>query len=214
MAYSGWVTRILFDKEPADKGIELAQKAISLSQGRAAMIGWQNLGRLYVLKGDKAKAIDAADQMMKIAAMPPPTKPGAVSAIPMGGGPGAAGAPGAAQIYLDAGAPEKALAVYGPGYVTENEKSAPMLMRYVQFWVQQGTNLESALAAAKKVVELSPDAYSSYTTLSGIYQKMKNYGEALKASEKALSLAPAQPPQIKETIQKSIDAIKANAEKK
>ena len=65
MAYSGWVTRIIFDKEPLDKGIELAQKAISLSQGRAAMSGWQNLGRLYVLKGDKAKAIDAADQMMK-----------------------------------------------------------------------------------------------------------------------------------------------------
>ena len=89
-----------------------------------------------------------------------------------------------------------------------------MLTRYVQFWAQQGTNLESALAAAKKVVELSPDSYGSYTTLSGVYQKMKNYGEALKASEKALSLAPAQPPQIKETIQKSIDAIKANAEKK
>ena len=38
-----------------------------------------------------------------------------------------------------------------------------------------------------------------------VYQKMKNYGEALKAAEKALALAPAQPPQIKEGIQKAID---------
>lgn len=216
MAASGWVTRIIFDKEPLDKGIELAQKAISLSQGRAAMSGWQNLGRLYVLKGDKAKAIDAADQMMKAASAAPPAggQMGAMPATPVAGGPAAAGAPGAAQIYLDAGAPEKALAIYGPAYVTQNEKSGPMLTRYVQFWAQQGTNLDSALAAAKKAVELSAESYGSYTTLSGVYQKMKNYGEALKASEKALSLAPAQPPQIKETIQKSIDAIKANAEKK
>jgi len=214
-AYNGWVTRIIFDKEPLDKGIELAQKAISLAEGRAAMSGWQNLGRLYVLKGDKAKAIDAADQMMKAAAAPPTAGTmGAVSPATMAGGPGGLGAPGAAQIYLDAGAPEKALAVYGPDYMKQNEKSGPMLTRYVQFWVQQGTNLDSALAAAKKVTELSPAAYSSFTTLSGVLQKMKNYGEALKASEKALSLAPAQPPQIKETIQKSIDAIKAAAAEK
>ena len=212
-AYSGWVARILFDKEPVDKGIELAQKAISLSQGRAAMAGWQNLGRLYVLKGDKAKATDAADKIMGIVNTPP-AKGDEVPPMAMGGGPGM-GAPGAAQIYLDAGATEKALAVYGPDFAAKNEKSAPTLTRYVQFWAQQGTNLDSALAAAKKVTELSPTAYSSYTTLSGVYQKMKNYAEALKASEKALSLAPAQPAQIKETIQKSIDAIKtAAAEKK
>jgi tetratricopeptide (TPR) repeat protein len=216
MAYSGWVTRIIFDKEPLDKGIELAQKAISLSQGRAAMSGWQNLGRLYILKGDKAKAIDAADQMMKAASAAPPAggQMGAASAVPMVGGPGAAGAPGAAQIYLDAGAPEKALAVYGPDYAAQNEKSGPILTRYVQFWVQQGTNLDSALAAAKKVTELSPASYSSFSSLASVYQKMKNYGEALKAAEKALSIAPAQPPQLKESIQKTIDAIKAAAEKK
>lgn len=214
MAYSGWVTRIISDKEPLDKGIELALKAISLSQGRAAMSGWQNLGRLYILKGDKAKAIDAADQMMKIAAMPPPAKPGAAPVMPMGGGLGTA-APGAAQIYLDAGVPEKALAIYGPDYAKQNEKSGPMLTRYAQFWAQQVTNLDSALDAAKKVTELSPTAYSSFTSLATVYQKMKNYGEALKAAEKALSLAPAQPPQLKENIQKTIDAIKtAAAEKK
>jgi tetratricopeptide (TPR) repeat protein len=154
------------------------------------MSGWQNLGRLYVLKGDKAKAIDAADQMMKAASAAPPAggQIGTTMAVPMAGGPGAAGAPGAAQIYLDAGAPEKALAVYGPDYAAQIEKSGPMLTRYVQFWAQQGTNLDSALATAKKVTELSPAAYSSFSSLATVYQKMRNYGEALKAAEKALSL--------------------------
>jgi len=212
-AYSGWVTRIIFDKEPLDnKSIELAQKAISLSQGRAAMGAWQNLGRLYILKGDKDRAVEAADKMMAIAAAPP-AKGEEVPAMRMVGGMGA-GAPGAAQIYMDAGRPEKALAAYGPDYVKRNEKSGPMLTRYVQFWSQQGTNLDSALGAAKKVTELSPAAYSSFVSLATVYQKMKNYEEALKAAEKALSLAPAQPPQLKESIQKTIDAIKAAAAEK
>jgi tetratricopeptide (TPR) repeat protein len=215
-AYSGWVTRILFDKDPVDKGIELSQKAIELAQGRGAMSAYGNLARLYLLKGDKAKAVETADQMLKVAAAPPPAaKTDAVPAVPMGGPPGMTAAPMAAQIYMDAGRPEKALAVYGPEYMSQNAKSGPALGRYAQFWAQQGTNLDSALAAAKMVTELTPAAYASYNALASVYQKMKNYGEALKAAEKALSLAPAQPPQIKEGIQKTIDSIKAaTADKK
>jgi tetratricopeptide (TPR) repeat protein len=231
-AYSGWVTRILFDKDPVDKGIELSQKAIELSQGRGAMSAYGNLARLYLLKGDKDKAVETADQMLKVAAAPPPAsrteaipaveakvaaapppaaKADAVPAVPMSGPPGMTAAPMAAQIYMDAGRPEKALAVYGPEYMSQNAKSGPALGRYAQFWAQQGTNLDSALAAAKTVTELTPTAYASYNTLATVYQKMKNYGEALKAAEKALSLAPAQPPQIKEGIQKTIENIKAAA---
>ena len=207
-AYSGWVARILFDKDPVDKGITLAQKSIELAQGRTAMNGYQNLARLYLLKGDKDKAVEAADQMMKAESAPVPE-----GGMMTTGGPG--GAPGAAQIYIDAGRPEKALTVYGPDYVTQNEKNGAMLGRYAKFWAQQGTNLKSALTAANKVAELTPDGYASYNALATVYQKMKNYGEALKAAEKALSLAPAQPPQIKEGIQKTIDSIKtAAADKK
>ncbi|MCX6563073.1 MAG: tetratricopeptide repeat protein [Candidatus Aminicenantes bacterium] len=224
-AYSGWVTRILFDKDPVDKGIELSPKAIELAQGRGVMSAYGNLARLYLLKGDKAKAVETADQMLKVAAAPPPAaKADAVPAVPMGGPPGMipmgappgmTAVPMAAQIYMDAGRPEKALAVYGPEYISQNAKSSPTLGRYAQFWAQQGTNLESALAAAKSVTELTPNAYSSFNALAMVYQKMKNYGEALKAAEKALSLAPAQPPQIKEGIQKTIDSIKAaTADKK
>ena len=153
MAYSGWVTRILFDKDPVDKGIELAQKAIALAQGRMVMAGYQSLARLYLLKGDKDKAVEAADQMLKVAAAPPPpaAKGEAVPAIPMGGPGGASPAPMAAQIYIDAGKPEKALAVYGPDYVNQNAKSGPALSRYAQFWAQQGTNLDSALGRGQNV---------------------------------------------------------------
>ena len=212
-AYSGWVTRILLDKDPVDKGLDLAQKAISLAQGRMAMTGYQNLARLYLLKGDKDKAVEAADQIMVLAAAPPPpaAKGEAVPAKPMGSPAGMSAAPQAAQIYIDAGKPEKALAVFGPEFVTQNANSAPVLNRYAQFWAQQGTNLDSALAAAKMATELTPSAYGPFNILAAVYQKMKNYGEALKAAEKALALAPAQPPQIKDGIQKTIDSIKTEA---
>jgi hypothetical protein len=45
--------------------------------------------------------------------------------------------------------------------------------------------------------------------------KIKSYDEALRAAEKALALAPAQPPMIKDNLKKSIEQIKAaQAEKK
>ena len=213
-AVSGWVTRILFDKEPVDKGIELAQKAIALGGGRSAVMGYQNLARLYLLKGDKAKAVEAADQLVKAAApmTPPAGAPaGAVPATPMAG---MAPEPLAAQIYVDAGKMDKALAIYGPDFAAKNSKIGPLLSRYVQFWAGQGTNLDSALAAAKTVVALTPDAYSAHSSLANVLEKMKNYPEALKAAEKALSLAPANPPQAKASIQKMIDNIKAATEKK
>ena len=211
-AYSGWVTRILFDKDPVDKGLTLAQKAIDLSQGRQAITGYQNLARLYLLKGDKDKAVDAADRMMKLAMVPPPAKPGATPSAPFD--PAAMAAPLAAPLYIDAGHPEKALAVYGPEFLKKNMDNAGNLSRYAQFWSTQGQNLDSALTAAKKVTEQTPDGYSGFNTLGSVYLKMKNYPEALKAAEKALTLAPAQPPMIKQQIQKTIDNIKMQAAEK
>jgi len=211
-AYSGWVTRILFDKDPVDKGITLARKAIDLSQGRQAITGYQNLARLYLLKGDKDKAVEAADQIMKLAMVPPPAKPGAAPSAPFD--PAAMAAPMAAPLYIDAGHPEKALAIYGPEFLKKNMDNAGNLGRYAQFWSTQGQNLDSALTAAKKIIELTPEGYSGFNTLSSVYLKMKNYGDALKAAEKALTRAPAQPPRIKEGIQKTIDNIKAQAAEK
>lgn len=85
-----------------------------------------------------------------------------------------------------------------------------ILSSYAYFWSGQDKNLESALEAAKKGVELSPSS-STCSALSQVYQKMKKYDEALKAAEKALELAPER---SKEFYKKRVEQIKkAMAEK-
>jgi tetratricopeptide (TPR) repeat protein len=217
-AFAAWVSRIIVDKEPLDKGISLAQKAIDLTrkavlQTKESPRGnpYQNLAQLYLLKGDKAKAAETADEMIKFAAELP-SPPGPMSGPAMS--PVLMAAPMAARIYFDAGFPDKALAAYGPEFMMKIIDNAGMLGRYAQFWSGQGQNLESALEAAKKAIALTPDSYSPWNTMGQIYLKQKNYDEALKAAEKALSLAPDQPPQFKESIKKNIDAIKAAAQEK
>jgi tetratricopeptide (TPR) repeat protein len=210
-SYSAYVSRIISDKDPLDKGIDLAQKAVSLTQGRPRPDLYQNLAQLYLLKGDKGKAAEAADQMIKIAtSLPSPPEPTSERAV----NPMMMAVPMAARIYVDAGQLDKALAIYGPEYLNQNMDNFGALGRYAQFWSTQGQNLESALAAAKKATELSKDNYSFWNTLSDIFLKQKKYDDALKAAEKALEIAPAQPAQIKESIKKRIEAIKAAQEKK
>jgi tetratricopeptide (TPR) repeat protein len=213
-SYNAWVSRILFDKDPLDKGISLAQKAIELvemAKEMPRMNPYQSLAQLYLLKGDNAKASETADRMMKFASsLPAPSGPAREGAA----SPALMFAPAAARIYSDAGQADKALAAYGPEFLKKIMSMAPLLGRYAQFWSSQNKNLESALEAAKKAAELTPDGYTAWNTLSQVYQKQKNYGEALKAAEKALSLAPDQPPQIKDSIKKNIEAIKAALEKK
>lgn len=210
-SYSAYVSRIIFDKDPLDKGIDLAQKAINLAQDSRRPALYQSLAQLYLLKGDKGKAVEAADQMIKIAtSLPSPPEPMPERAVT----PMMMAVPMAARIYVDAGQLDKALAVYGPEYLKQNMDNFGALGRYAQFWSTQGQNLESALAAAKKATELSKDNYSFWNTLSDILLKQKKYDDALKAAEKALEIAPAQPPQIKESIKKRIEAIKAAQEKK
>lgn len=210
-SYSAYVSRIILDKDPLDKGIDLAQKAISLAQDSRRPALYQSLAQLYLLKGDKGKAVEAADQMIKIAtSLPSPPEPMPERAVT----PMMMAVPMAARIYVDAGQLDKALAVYGPEYLKQNMDNFGALGRYAQFWSTQGQNLESALAAAKKATELSKDNYSFWNTLSDILLKQKKYDDALKAAEKALEIAPAQPPQIKESIKKRIEAIKAAQEKK
>ena len=193
-ALSAWVSRIINDKGPADKGIELAQKAIQLGSGepRLSMTMNLSLARLYLLNGDKVKAVETAEQLLKTDAR----NPFIVS--------------GAAEIFVEADQIDKALAIYGSEYLKANIGNAPMLSRYAQFWSGQGKNLESALEAARKAVELTPDNFMTWNSLSQVYLKLKNYDEALKAAEKALEIAPAQ---VKEFVKKNIEEIKAAAEK-
>jgi len=218
-AYSAWVSRIVFDKDPLDKGITLAQKAVdlfrkSLEQTREVPRGnlpYQSLAQLYLLKGDKAKAAETADEMLKFASSP------LTPSAPMAGAPpnpAMMAAPMAARIYADAGYPDKALATYGAEFLKKITDNAGQLGRYAQFWSDQGQNLESALEAAKKATALTPDNYSPWNAMAQIYLKQKKYDDALKAAEKALSLAPAQPARVKELVKKTIEAIKTAVQEK
>jgi tetratricopeptide (TPR) repeat protein len=60
---------------------------------------------------------------------------------------------------------------------------------YARFWAGQGKNLDSALEAAKKCVELSSESPSNWDALSQVYLKQGNFDGALKAAQKAVDLA-------------------------
>ena len=203
LVLSAYVRRILQDKDNLDKGLQLALKAVDLAKGGAKGPMLQSLAQVYLLKGDKAKAAETAEEILKVAAANPPA-----------GARGDMSAMNAARIFIDADKPDRALAVFGPEYLNKNLDKAPVLTSYVTFWLGQGKNLESALEAAQKGVALTPAAYTGWNSLSQVNLKLKKYDDALKAAEKALELAPAQPPQIKDNIQKSIDQIKAAAQER
>ena len=202
---TAWVQRILQDKEPVDKGIELALKAIEMQKAAPRPTGAAaerampmipgasmslNLGRLYGLKGDKAKAVETIDAAAKDA------------------GDNARMLPSIAQAYIDIGAEDKALALYGPEFVKKNIGRAASLSPYASFWARQEKNLDSALEAAKKAVELGPENPMGWITLGTVYVKLKNAAEAVKAADKALEVAP---PAQKAVIQRQVDQIKSQA---
>jgi tetratricopeptide (TPR) repeat protein len=204
-ALSAWVQRIIQDKWPIDKGIELALKAIEIQKASPPpppgtkppavpmMPGASmslNLGRLYALKGDKAKALETVDAAAKEI------------------GDNARMIPAIAQAYLDIGAEDKALAIYGPEFLKKNIGNAAQLGPYASFWTRQEKNLESALEAAKKAVELAPDNPMGWTTLGNVYLRMKNAAEAVKAADKAVEVAPAAQKAI---VQRLADQIKSKA---
>ena len=168
---TAWVQRIVQDKEPVDKGIELALRAIEMQKAAPAppagavaampMMGpggsiTMNLGRLYALKGDKAKAIETIDGVAKEA------------------GENVRILPQVAQAYIDVGAEDKALAIYGPEFFKKNIGNANALMSYTAFWGRAEKNLDSALEAGKKSVELTPTNPACWTTLAQVYLKLKN----------------------------------------
>jgi hypothetical protein len=213
-ALASYVQRIIKDKGPVDKGLALAEKLTDLTGYPQNPDYQEYLAQLYMLKGDPAKAaeeygkdfadsyvsnaifaltgyanfwidqgknLDSAEETADIAAA-------AIKA--------AKDAPSymfgqVAGIYAKLNKTDKALAFYGPEYAKANWGDENELSSYTGFWSRQGTNLDSALAAARRVVELSSgDHGNSY--VAQVLFKMKNYPEALAAAEKALELAKAQ----------------------
>lgn len=112
-------------------------------------------------------------------------------------------------MYVRLNKLEKALEIYGPEFIKEYLDKSDDLNSYAWFWANQEKNLESALEAAKKSVELAPSQYN-WDTLSSVCFKLKRYEEALKAEEKAIELAGKRV----EAYEKRIEQIKkAMAEK-
>jgi tetratricopeptide (TPR) repeat protein len=219
-----WLGRIIRDKDPLEKGSELAERIIELSQGNPSRSLNQQLAQFFILTGDKERAdrlfgqdfmesqvsdlayglvsyanfwlnqntnLDSAAAMVEAALRLNPEEAYFMQQ--------------AAQAYLKTGHEDKALATYGPAFVEKSMADDSALQQYASFWVRQGKNLDGALAAAKKAVELKDNTYYNWFTLGTVYEKMKNIPEAIKATEKAIELAPDQ---VKATYRKTLERLK------
>ncbi|MBN2415963.1 tetratricopeptide repeat protein [bacterium] len=94
-----------------------------------------------------------------------------------------------AETYVKMDSLEKALELYGEEFLYDNIEDARTLYSYALFWTRQGQNLENALFAAERAVQLS-DQYYYWNALGQVHRKMGNYQEAIQAVGKAVELNP------------------------
>jgi tetratricopeptide (TPR) repeat protein len=226
---NNYVLRILRDKDNLDKGIELAEKIKDIMKYNPDPYFMKSLAELYFLKGEKDKAEEAygkdfmerkvsnlayrlrdyaefwinqksntesAEAMMEIAAELKSDSLYVVRSV--------------ADMHIKLDKPGKALEVFGPEYIKDYTDNSNTLYSYARFWGSLGKNLESALAAAKKSVELAEAPYK-WDTLSLVYLKLKKYDEAMKAAEKAVETAGEQAGRYEKRIE---EIKKAKAEEK
>jgi len=225
-----WLTRVVRDKEPLEKGGELAAALEKMSERHAVRAFNETMAQFYALKGEKAKvaeiygkdfmggqvsslAYDLLDyasfwagqganteDALAMADLALKLKPDQTYVTQQ-----------VAGVYLKAGQEAKALEIFGPAWLQKNSDKANNFVSYASFWSNQGKNLDGALAAAIKAVEMKPDTYYMWSTLSNVHLKMKAYDEALAAAQKAIDKADNE--QVKEFLKKSLDRIKAAKEK-
>lgn len=93
----------------------------------------------------------------------------------------------AAYIYIKLEKPEKAQELFGPEFIKRHQDDPYTLSNYARFWSAQKKNLESALEAAKKSVEIG-NASILWDSLASVYLNMGRLEEALKAEQKALEV--------------------------
>jgi tetratricopeptide (TPR) repeat protein len=225
-----YISRIIRDKDNIDKGIELSEKINKdIMKYNPDPYFVKDLAELYMLNGEQDKANETfgkrfaerqvsdlsytlmqyanfwvkhktnaenAETMMELALKVNPDRWYNFRT--------------AAQNYIKLGKEEKALKIFGPQYAAKHQDDATVLNSYAMFWAAQGKNLESALEAAKKSVELQ-EAFYNWDTLATVYQKMDKLEDALKAEVKAHELADDQ---IKARYEIKIKQIKKAIEKK
>ncbi len=226
---SSYVSRIIRDKDNLDKGIELAEKIQEIMKYNPSPRYNKDLAELYMLKGEEDKANEEfgktfmerqvsnlsyyltqyADFWVKYEKNTESAEKMAELAIELN--------PdrwyyrqSAANIYLKLDKEDKALEVFGPAFAEKNKDDASVLNSYAWFWANQEKNLESALEAAKKSVEMAASPYN-WDTLAMVYQKMEDYDEALEAEQKAVDLAEEE---VKVRFENRIQQIKKVMEEK
>ena len=205
-ALRSYIERIIKDKDPLDKGIALAERLEDLAGYPLNPGDRQNLAQLYALKDNQAKVeevygkdfiddyksssyyaligyanfwvdqeknLESAEAAADLALKIRPNDWYSYAQV--------------ANIYAKVDKTDKALAVFGPEFAKKFNNEQGALWNYAVFWTNAGTNLDSALAAARRSVELRPDYYNNFG-LGQVLFKLKNYDEALKAAEKAVEL--------------------------
>lgn len=206
---SSYVRKIISAKGNLDRGLELSQKLLESMKGGPRPTYVKDLADLYVANGDTAKADSVygkafadgevsmlANALAQYATFWSVKNKNVASALEMAEMVARLKPDEdyylrqAASVFTSQKKNDRALDLYGTRYVEKWMGDAGRLASYASFWSEQGTNLESALGAAKELVDLSPGQSRSWGTLAIVHQKMKNKDEALKAGEKAVELAP------------------------
>jgi predicted Zn-dependent protease len=226
-----WLARIIKDKGPFAKGAALAEKIQELTRQDPLPDMNQDMANLYILQNDREKAEETygkefmegqvstfAYNLIRYANFWLENQANQESAVAMAETAlklqpdNAYILQQAAGAYLKTGKEDKALAIFGPGYAKQKSDDASALYSYTRFWVGHDKNLDSALEAAKKAVDLRPGADYIWSTLSDVYLKLKNYPEALGTAQKAFDLSEGA---AKARMKSKLDSIKkAQAEEK
>ena len=225
-----WLARITKEKTSLDKGVAVAERLAELTEANPDPYAQAAIAEFYLARGDKAKAeemfgtpfIDShlsniAFGLLEFADFWAPrgentdkaesVAEAALKILPEN----MYVRQRAARVFLSLGRDARALEIFGPAYAKTYWAEPGELRSYIYFWTQQGKNLDGALAAGLRTVELRPRAYYHWTALADLYMKMAKPAEALKAAEKAVEFAS---PAAKAAMQKNLEKIKAQAAQK
>ncbi|MFC1563602.1 tetratricopeptide repeat protein [candidate division KSB1 bacterium] len=94
-----------------------------------------------------------------------------------------------AIVMMKNGKEKDALSVFGEKFVNENYDNSGLLSGYSVYWAEQKTNLESALKAAERAVEIDK-SQRTLRALGNYHWKTGNLEKAISLTEEALKLDP------------------------
>ncbi len=206
-----WLRRVVRDKGPADKAVELADRLGEMTSSNPVETYNAVMAQAYDLAGDKAKAEAAfgkafmerrvqalahslltygdywagkkenLESAEEMAALATRLEPGDAYYLRQ-----------AANVLMKGGDEARALEIFGPEWLKKGGDALPDsdLYTYANFWFRQSKNLESARTAAERMTTLQPKVYFYWSLLGSLREKLGDKAGAIAAVEKALELAP------------------------